>query len=236
MKLRHIALLPSAVWVLTAAQAPSELLKSTLEKMDAASVRFKGMTADVKEIGHLDAINEDDTQSGTVVVKRANPKSKELHLRVDFTEPDRRLICFADRRGEVYNPKENSVQIYDLSRKDRALAEQFLLLGFGSAPADMQSSYSIALGGPEMVNGQQTVRLILTPKAHDQLGTITKVELWISVASDNAGLAVQQKFWEKGKDYHLTVYSNMKLNASISDSAVRCNIPKDAHQEHPLGH
>jgi outer membrane lipoprotein-sorting protein len=234
MKLSYLALVPlSAVWVLAAAQAPADLLQSTFAKMDAASARFKGMTADVKKVNHLDAIAEDDVVTGTMAVKRVKPK--ELHMRVDEKEPDRRIVCFADHKGEVYNPNTNSVQIYDVSKKNGSIFEQFLLLGFGSGPADIQRSYKIALGGPDQVNGQKTVRLELTPKSRDQLGTITKVELWISEAPETSGLAVQQKFYQQGRDFNLVTYSNMKLSSNLPDAAVKCELPKDVQKEYPMG-
>jgi len=235
MKLRlPVFVLLCLVWVAPAAQAPGDLLKSTFDKMDAASAKFKGMTAEVKRINHINSIGENDVETGTVAVKRTKPR--DLRMRADVQEPDRRMICFADRRGEVYNPKTNTVQIYGVSRKDSAVAEQFLLLGFGSSAADVQDGYTVKLGGEEQLNGMKTARLELTPKSRDKLGTVTKIELWISETTDTAGLAVQQKFHQLGNDYNLVTYTNIKLNPNLADSAVKCEVPKDAVKEYPTGH
>src|SRR5436309_1208361 len=50
-----------------------------------------------------------------------------------------------------------------------------------------------------------------------------KFELWIS---DATGISIQQKVYEQGGNYSIATYSNMKLDPSIPDSAVKLNLPK----------
>jgi outer membrane lipoprotein-sorting protein len=240
MKLRHpVLVLLTTLSVAAAAQAPAGLLPATFAQMDAAAARFKGMTADVKKVSHVNVYPDDDVATGTIAVKRSKPT--DLRMRVDLAvfnkEPDLRIACFADHTGEIYNPKINTVQIYDVTRVGSAMVDQLFLLGFGSSASDIQSAYTVKLGGEESINGQKTVRLELTPKSPNKLGDISKVELWISQAPDTSGLAVQQKFYEgKGyKDYNLATYTNMKLNRNLPDSAVKCDLPKNVHKEYPRG-
>jgi len=231
MKLRHpVLVLLSTLPLAVAAQPPADLLKATFARMDAASAAFKGMTADVKRVAHLDVYPEDDVAIGAIAVKR--PKPKELRMRVDLQKPDVHMVCFADRTVENYNPKINEVQIYDVTRKGSALVDQLFLLGFGSSSSDVQGAYNVKLGGEETLNGQKTVRLELTPRFPGKLGDITKVEIWISEASDLSGLAVQQKVYES-KDYNLATYTNIKLNRNLPDSAVKCDLPKDVQKRYP---
>jgi len=70
-----------------------------------------------------------------------------------------------------------------------------MLLGFGSNSKDLESAYSIRLGGPETVAGQEATRLELIPKSPDVLAHLKRVDLWIS---DAMGIAVQQKLYETG--------------------------------------
>jgi len=223
-----VFVLASAVWAASAAQTPADLLTSTLAKMDAAASGFKGMTADLKKVTHTDVIGEDDVETGTLAVKQV--KAKDLRMRADVKEPAHRTACFADRRAEVYNPKTNSVQVYDVGKQGKVLVDQFFLLGFGSNSADILSAYTVKLGGPETVNGQKAVRLELTPKSSDMLASIKKVELWISDMPGTSGLALQQKFYQ-GKDYNMAIYSNIRLNANLPDSAVKCDLPKNVRRE-----
>jgi outer membrane lipoprotein-sorting protein len=50
-----------------------------------------------------------------------------------------------------------------------------------------------------------------------------KFELWIA---DATGISVQMKMYEKGGNYTVVSYPNMKLDANVSDAEVRLNPPK----------
>ena len=192
--------------------------------MDQAAARFKGLAADVTQVSHNALLNEDEAFTGTMAVRRPNPH--ELRAVVDIRQPDAKKVLLTRHRVEMYYPKNNTVQIIDLDRKDSHLVDQFLLLGFGSNSAEIRNAYDVKLGGPDTVAGQKTVRLVLTPKSQDVLAKLTKVDLWIS---DTLGIAVQQKFWEPGGDYTLATYTSVKLNPGPPE--LKWDIPKDAHKE-----
>jgi len=194
--------------------------------MDQASAKFKGLAGDITQLSHNALLNEDEKFTGTIAVR--HPKPHELRARVDVLkpEPDAKKVLLTPHRVEVYYPKNNTVQIIDLDRKDSHMVDQFLLLGFGSSSDELRSSYKVELGGAETVAGQKTTRLVLTPKSQDVLARLSKVELWIS---DTLGIAVQQKFTEPGDDYILATYTNVKLNPGPPD--LKWDIPKDARKE-----
>jgi outer membrane lipoprotein-sorting protein len=202
-------------------------LEATLAKVDQAAVSFRGLTADLHKVSHTAVINEDTVDDGAMLVKR--PKPKDLRMLVEIKQPDPKTVAIAGRKVEIYYPKINTVQEYDAG-KSRALLDQFLLLGFGSTAADLQSGYNITAGGAETVAGQKAQRLDLVPKSKEVLTHVRKVELWIS---DSTGLAVQQKFHMPGGDYTLATYSNSKLNPNLPDSALKLNLPKGVKRETP---
>jgi outer membrane lipoprotein-sorting protein len=195
--------------------------------MDEAAARFKGLQADVQKIAHTAVINVDSVDAGTIAVKRLKPY--DIRVRIDFQSPNPRQVAIAGVKGAMYYPGINTVQEYDLG-KSRSLVEQFMLLGFGSNSKDLESAYSIRLGGPETVAGQKTTRLELIPKSQDVLAHLRKVDLWIS---DAMSIAVQQKFYEPGGDYLLTTYTNIKLVPNLPDSAVKLDLPKSVKREYP---
>ncbi len=213
---------------LTAAPA-DDLLQQTLAHMDEVAATFKSVTADVKKTSHTAIIDEDYKDSGTLVVKR--PKPKDLRALFDIKEPDAKKIAFSGRTGEIYYPKLNTVDIYDLDKKLGAQVNQYLLLGFGASAKDLQEAYSIKLAGAETVNGQPTAHLELTPRKPDEATHLEKVELWVSVQT---GIAIQQKLSYRGGDYQLATYTNMKINPPIPDSAVTLNLPASVKRQHPL--
>ena len=199
-------------------------LQATFERIDRASNTFKGLSADVSQVSHTAVINEDESLTGTMAVRR--PKPHELRALVDVREPDAKQVYLTGHKVEMYYPKTNTVQIVDLDRKGSALVDQFLLLGFGSSSAEIRKSYDVGCGGPETVAGQKSMRLVLIPKSADMRAKLTKVELWIS---DTLGLAVQQKFWEPGGDYTLATYTNIRVNPSSLE--LKWELPKDVHKE-----
>jgi outer membrane lipoprotein-sorting protein len=206
-----------------------DLLSATFTRMDNAAASFKGMTAQVKQISHNDFLGVDDVQSGTMAVKRSRPH--DLRALVNLTTPDQKQVELNGHNVQIYYPKSNTVEYANLDKKTTAVMDQLLLLSFGSTAADIQGAYTVQLGGPETVDGQKTVRLILTPKKPDSLGDIVNIELWVS---DSTGMAIRQKLDQRGKDYLLAVYSNMKLVPNLPDSDVKMKVPKDAHREQIL--
>jgi outer membrane lipoprotein-sorting protein len=209
------------------APAEDSSLAATLARMDDAAAKFKGLQADMQKIAHTAVINEDSVDAGTIAVKRPNPH--DIRVLMNFLPPNPRQVMIAGVKGAIYYPGINTVQEYDLG-KSRSLVEQFMLLGFGSNSKDLESAYSIRLGGPETVAGQKTTRLELIPKSQEVLAHLKRVDLWIS---DAMGIAVQQKLYETGGDYLLATYTNIKLRPNLPDSAVKLDLPKSVKREYP---
>jgi outer membrane lipoprotein-sorting protein len=209
-----------------AARPADDLLASTFSKIDEAAASFKGLTADVKKTSHTEFLRQDDVDSGTMAVKRSKPR--ELRALVNITAPDKKQVELNGHNVQIYFPKSNTLQIYNMDKKTTGIVDQLLLLGFGGTSADMKSGYNVKLGGEETVDGQKTARLVLTPKRQETLGDVINIELWIA---QSTGMAVRQKFNEHGGDYVEAVYTNMKLSANLPDSQVKANVPKDAHKE-----
>jgi outer membrane lipoprotein-sorting protein len=209
------------------APAADSSLAETLAHMDEAAAKFKGLQADVQKISHMAVINEDTVEAATIALKRLNPR--DIRVLFDFKPPNPKQVAIAGVKVDFYYPGINTVQEYDLG-KSRSLVEQFMLLGFGSNAKDLDSAYSIRLGGPETVAGQSAMRLELIPKSQDVLAHLKRVDLWISDAN---GIAVQQKLFEPGGDYLLATYTNIKLRPNLPDSAVKLDLPKSVKREYP---
>jgi outer membrane lipoprotein-sorting protein len=200
-------------------------LESTLAKMDQAATAFKDLTADLTRTHHTAVINEDTPDSGKILIKRIRPH--ELLMRFDIAKPDPRQIAVDSRRAEVYFPKSQTVQIYDIG-KYKKLADLILLLGFGTTSKEMAASYTIRLGSEESADGQKITRLELTPKSDET--HLKRVDLWIAEAT---GLPVRQKLYWPGDDYDVATYNNVKTNVNLPDSALRLDLPKGVKREFP---
>lgn len=202
--------------------------EAVLERIDKAGAAFRGMSAHLRRLQHTAVINEDNVDSGTILLKRAH--RRDLRMLIDLTEPDPKTVAFQGHTLEIYYPKAATVQEIDVGTgKDRALLEQFFLLGFGTSRAELQASYNLRLVGPDTVGGQKTEILELTPKSKEVLQHLLKLEMWVA----ENGYPTQQRFWLKGGDYQLATYSEMQINPDLPDSSLKLKLPKNVKREYP---
>jgi outer membrane lipoprotein-sorting protein len=217
----------------TAGFAADPALDAVFQRMDKASATFKGFTADLEKIDRTGGslLEATDKSVGTIAVRKSGPHNVQA-LEIFVTqngEPDGGEMEFSATRFSVYRPKANTVTHYDFGKKYRGIEEAALAL-LGGSSKDLLQDYKVAYAGPEAINGQPTTRLALEPKDPQLAQMFPKMDVWISDAS---GIAVQQKFREKGDiDYHIQTYSNMQFGP-VSDSQVKMNLPKTVKHEYP---
>jgi len=209
-----------------APSASAASLSETLALMDRASTKFTGLSADVKRVTHTAVINDDTTDIGTVLIKR--PKPHDIRMLLDIKPPDPKQVFIDGKKVHIFFPNNLVDQEYDMS-KYKSLLEAFLLLGFGSNSKELESAYSIGMGGSEIVAGEKTTRLELIPKSQEMLVHLKRVDLWLS---DETGIAVQQKFYLPGNDYQVATYTNIKINPNLPE--LKLDLPKNVKKEYPL--
>lgn len=210
------------------AAPPTPTLESVLARVDKAAAGFRSMTAVVRQVYHTAVINDDTVDTGVMSVKRFKPR--EYKMLVELRQPDVKSIALDGQKAEIYYPKMQTVQEYNLG-KNRGLVEEFLLLGFGSSADDLKSGYTIRLAGAENVAGQETAHLELVPTSKAVLQHLSKVDLWVSDATGNP---VQQQFWfPGGGDYRMVTYTNVKINPNLQDSALKLRLSKGVKREMP---
>ncbi|HVN03090.1 MAG TPA: hypothetical protein VMT86_01665 [Bryobacteraceae bacterium] len=206
--------------------AAANQMDTVLDRVDKAGAAFKALSAHVRRIAHTAAINEDNEDNGTILLKRVH--SRDVRMLIEVSDPDARTVAFQGHKLEVYYPKIQTVQEFDVG-KSRDLLEQFFLLGFGTSRADLLNSYNLRLLGQETVADAKTERIEMIPKSKEVLQYLTKVELWVA----GSGYPVQQKFFLKGGDYQLATYSDVKINPELQDAALKLHLPKNVKREFP---
>jgi outer membrane lipoprotein-sorting protein len=197
-----------------------------LSMMDKSAADFRSLTADIEHTKYTEVVNDTSTETGQIFVR------KDQKMRIDIKDPDPRTIL---RNGDnlfVYTPKIKRVEEYDLG-KNRAMVDQYVLLGFGSKSQNILKSYDVKLTGEDEVDHRKAFVLELMPKSEDVRRQITRIQMWIDPSS---WLPVQQKFYEAGSgDYFLSHYTNMMKNLKIGDSKFKQDWPKDAIRVRPRG-
>jgi outer membrane lipoprotein-sorting protein len=194
--------------------------------MDRAASSFKALSADVKSVQHTAVIDEDNVDIGRMLLKRSK---HDMRMLVELTQPNPKSIVIQGHKVEIYYPKRNVVEEYDIGER-RELLDQFLLIGFGTSGKELSSAYNTRVLGGETVAGQVTTRLELVPKSPEVLKNLKKLALWIP---ESEGYPIQQKFYLAGGDYKLVTYTNVKVNPPLTDGDLKMKVPKDVKKVFP---
>ena len=202
-------------------------LPEVLAKIDVAAPKFAGMAADVEKLEFTKVIADKSLESGTILIRRAKPK--ELHVKIEFTKPELRIVTLRGSKAELYLPKIQTVQEIDLG-KQSDLVSKVILVGFGTTGKDLQANYEAILVGEETVSGQKTYRLKLTPKSTQLKEQFSRMEVWFA---EDGTLPVQQKVVLPSGDYKTFTYSNIRYNPALTEEALALKLPKNVKREYP---
>lgn len=215
-----------AVGVASATQSRSNwTLGTILRNMDSEARDFRSLTANIERTKVTVVVDDKSTETGRLFIRGDN-------MRIDLAEPDTRTILRSGNNLYIYNPKLSRVEEYDLG-KNRALVDQFLLLGFGTSGHELEKNYEIALVDEETLDTRKVVLLELTPKSDKVRDQISKIQIWLD---ESAWLPVQQKFFETGtKDYFIIHYTSVVRNAKIHDTQFKPHWPKGTTKVRPQG-
>jgi outer membrane lipoprotein-sorting protein len=195
--------------------------------MDQAAVSFRGMTANITKISYTAVIKESTEESG--VIRMRSAKSRQVAALIEFDKPAPKAIAFREKKVQIFLPKINTVQEYDLGKYNDLLT-QGLLIGFATPSKDLKKNYSIKSGGDETVSGQKASKLELIPTQDTIKQHLNRIELWIG---ETDGLPVQQKLYQPSGDYTQIQYRDMKLDPSLTEQQVRLTLPPDVKREFP---
>jgi outer membrane lipoprotein-sorting protein len=195
-------------------------LKEILSRMNETAKHLKTVSSDLEYTKVTVLVNDRSTEYGELYFR----KSKNPEILLKFEKPDPKVILFRKNKAEIFLPKTNQIQEYDLQRHS-GLVQQFLLLGFGTDSDDLKKSYDVKFTGEEQLGGDTAAVLELTPREQSVASQLSKIQLWIS---EESWLPLQQKFFEPGGDYLLTHYTSVKVNRAIPSSTFRINAPEDA--------
>ena len=201
-------------------------LEDLLKQLDAEAKSFHALSANVERTKVTVVVNDRSTETGQILVRGDDKMLLEMNL------PDGRIILRDGGKLYVYNPKAKQVEEYDLG-KNRALVDQFLLLGFGSSGNDLKKGYLVTLQGEHTIDKKRVFLLDLTPKSDKVREQFSKIQLWIDQAT---WLPVRQKFLETGSGDFLEInYTNIMRNPRIPDSRFKRLWPKGVTKIKPQG-
>jgi outer membrane lipoprotein-sorting protein len=200
------------------ATARAESLIQVLARLDKSADAFQGMTANLTQVEHTEVINDNETRTATIRMKRTK---QGIAGRVDFTGPNRMMVGIRDRQVQRYFPQSNVVELYDVGKYGDQL-DQFLLLGFSTSGKELRRNYNLRLVGTETVGEKVTTHIELTPKSKEAQEIFKKADIWLA---QDATYPVKEKIHKNDQDYTLITYSDVKLNPPLSDKDLELNLP-----------
>jgi outer membrane lipoprotein-sorting protein len=190
-------------------------LTQILSQMNEASKRLKTLSANLENTKVTVLVDDKSTESGQIFFR----KGKSTEIRIEFQTPERKILLLKKNKGQIYLPKINEIQEYNLEQNS-GLVQQFLLLGFGSDTGDLKKTYNVKYLQEEDLLGDTTVLLELVPRKGNVAAQISKIQMWVS---EESWLPTQQKFFERGGDYLIARYSGVKVNRPLPASAFELN-------------
>jgi outer membrane lipoprotein-sorting protein len=206
--------------ILAVIPAPAQQASIILARLDRFAPTFTAARAAIRSVNHTAVINEDETELGVLAVKKYGPG--KLRFRVDFNGENAFTVVLGDQLAEVYHPKIDEIQEYDI-RKYRDIAQKMFLLGFGTAGRELAANFEIRDVRSENVESQGSTHLELVPKSADVRRQLAKVELWIS---DKNACPLQQKFWYPDASFRTVTFSGLQINPNLPSSTF--DLPKSA--------
>jgi len=209
----------------------ADVRQELLARMDKAAASFQAMSGKVTYVTHTDVLNDDSTESGTVVMKKV--ASGEVQGLIDFLKPDRRTVQFEKRSLQIYYPKINTVNKWDLGKHGEQL-DQFIMIGFGTSGMQLARDYSVKVLPNDKGTVHQdvpTIRLELVPKAGEAREYLKKMELWIP--QTGPPYPVKEKISQSSGDYRLVMYSDLQINPPLKPDALQLKLPPGVKVEQP---
>jgi outer membrane lipoprotein-sorting protein len=200
-------------------------LEGVLAQLDSQVGRFQGLSADVERTKVTVVVNDRSTSTGTILLHGDK-------MLLQMKPPDARTILRTGDSLFVYTPGLKRVEEYNLG-KNRALVDEFMLLGFGTGGKQLQESYQVSLAGEPALGDRKTVELELAPKSQGVKNQFSKIQIWFDPST---WLALQQQFFETGSgDYSTVRYSNIVKNPRIQESLFKPHWPKGTEKIKPQG-
>jgi outer membrane lipoprotein-sorting protein len=200
-------------------------LETVFRELDARAKDFHSVSADIERTKVTVVVNDKSTESGNIKVRGDR-------MLLDLTAPDPRTILRSGDSLFVYTPGLKRVEEYNLG-KNRALLDQFLLLGFGTDSQEMRKSYLVTYMKEDKIDEHKAIELELTPKMEAVRSQISKIQIWLD---ETTWLPLQQEFFEAGSgDYSIVKYSKIVRNPALPDSQFKPRWPKGTERIHPQG-
>jgi len=192
-----------------------------LGQMNEKAKNLWTISADLEYTKFTALVNDKSIESGRFFFKREKSNTDIL---IDIEKPDRRFLLLKKNKGQMYFPKINQIQEYNLQQKSD-LVQQFLLLGFGTDTNALKKSYTVNYLREEDLGDDTTALLELVPLKSNVTSQISKIQIWVS---EESWLPTQQQFFEPGGDSLTARYLKVVRDRPLPASTFELKAPGSA--------
>jgi outer membrane lipoprotein-sorting protein len=221
MKALFVLTLVSASLALGAGSqsAPAYSLDQVLTHMEQAGRAFRSMESSIERTKVTVVINDEYKDSGKAYF---TVNGKNTRIKFDFQKPEPQSMTISDGKVLLYYPKLKIAQEYLLgANQDKT---EFLLVGFGPANQEIRRLYDAALIGEEVIGGKKASVIELKPKSPQAAARFKAIRLWM----DQQGwIPLQTRVTEASNDYQMVRFTDVRINARVSDSVFDMKLPGD---------
>jgi outer membrane lipoprotein-sorting protein len=191
-------------------------LDSALKQIERQSKDFDSLLSEVTAV-RRDAQGE---ELGEVSGRMYMNKNGDLRVRFDDGSDKQMLIT----RGEIqeYDPAQQLAERYNLNKHKHRI-EPYARLGFTTTGRDLKSDFLVTMRGEEVIGGQRTLVLQMTPKREQTRQIVSSATIWIDEAS---WMPIRQVIERAENGETLTFdYSGMARNLPLNPDLFKSSWP-----------
>ena len=202
--------LSGALLVLSAAAAMAQDadLEKVLSQMDASSVKFQDVQADIDVDNYTAVVSDHSKQKGTTAFRRVNG-SMEMLTVLDKGQQGEIDLLYKSGELYYYQPGLKHETIF-AAGANKAENDSLLATGFGATGKELAAAWTITAKGTESIGGVPTVELDLVSKQQSIRNNFSHLTLWVDPARD---ISLKQIMVQPDGDSRTVMYSNIRYNA-----------------------
>lgn len=220
----------SAVLILLAVQvviAQEANLQKVLSQMDASSVKFQDVQADIADDNYTAVVQDHQAEKGIIAFRRVGP-SMEMALVLDKGQQGERDILYKNGELDFYQPAAKQETVFSAGA-NRTEYDSLLATGFGASGKDLAAAWDIALQGMETIDGVQTAKLDLVSKQANVRNNFSHITLWVDPARD---ISLKVVMLQPSGDSRTATYSNIRYNKHPPASLFTLKVPGGTQVQH----
>jgi outer membrane lipoprotein-sorting protein len=199
------------------AQQGAYTLDQVFGKMDEVAKTFRSAQADIERTHVTVFVDDHDVSSGKFYYVKQGTQPR---VKLELIQPVPQQLLIDKGKLQIYQPRLKQVQETALGEHQDKV-EMFMALGFGQTSQDLKKNFAVSVAGEQMIDGKKATVLELKPNNSSMFRT---VQLWMD---QQKWVSVQIKTTEASGDYMILKFSNVRLNANISDSIFTLKLGPD---------